>query len=254
MSQNISKFDPRGLVVPLLLIALWWASAHWGWADTRLVVPPLDVVAYAREQFVSGELALGLVASLARDLAGFAIGAGAGLVIGALLALSPLTDRLAGPSLHAVKQVALFAWIPLISVWFGQGEPAKLVFIALATFYPVLFNTYEGIKSVRRELAEVTRVFGFGRRQTLLRLVLPAASPQIFAGLHLGLIYSWLGTIGAEYYLKVAPGVSTPLIDGREHFEMARVLYGMVLIGLVGALLNAVATRLEQRTLRWRPR
>lgn len=251
-SNPSSRFDPRGLALPGLVLALWWAATHFGLTDTRIVAPPADVLAVALRDLTSGDLLEGLLASLGRDLAGFALGSAAGLLLGALLAVSGLADRLVSPTLHAVKQVALFAWIPLISVWLGQDEAARVLFIGLAAFYPVLFNSHEGIRSVTRELAEVTRVFRFTARQRITRLILPAAAPQIFAGLHLALIYSWLATIGAEYFFKATPGVSTPLLDGRADFDMARVLYGMVVVGLVGAALNAIASRLEQRSLKWR--
>lgn len=198
MSSNpSSRFDPRGLALPGLVLALWWAATHFGLTDTRIVAPPADVLAVALHDVASGDLLEGLLASLGRDLAGFALGSAAGLLLGALLAVSGLADRLVSPTLHAVKQVALFAWIPLISVWLGQDEAARVLFIGLAAFYPVLFNSHEGIRSVTRELAEVTRVFRFTARQRITRLILPAAAPQIFAGLHLALIYSWLATIGA---------------------------------------------------------
>lgn len=246
------QFDPRGLVLPVAVLLLWWVVTDYGLVNIRVLVPPADAVRVGMQEFRNGELADGLVASLARNLAGFAIGGVVGLLLGILLAVSRLADHLAGPSFHALKQVAIFAWIPLISAWFGQDERARIFFIALAAFYPMLFNTYEGVRSVSRELAEVTQVFRFSRWQQLTRLILPSATPQIFSGLHLALIYSWLATIGAEYFFKATPGVSTPLLDGRNDFDMAKVLYGMVIIGLVGAAVSGMASYLEHCSLKWR--
>src|SRR5690606_9904934 len=100
---------------------------------------------------VSGELWLALSSSLGRMAKGFAIGAGCGLLFGGALGLLRLFDKMVGPTFHTLKQISLFAWIPLISVWFGMGEQGKVVFLALSAFFPVVLNTYEGVRSVSKE-------------------------------------------------------------------------------------------------------
>jgi sulfonate transport system permease protein len=244
----------RGWVLPLFLLALWWAAFRFGWTQSPLLVPVAKVWDTAVEQARSGALFVALGASLWRDLAGFAIGAGAGLVFGTLLGLSRRFEQVAGPSFHTIKQISLFAWIPLISVWFGLGDAAKIVFLSLAAFFPVVLNTFEGIRAVPADLLEVARVLKFNGRQTLLRVVLPSASPSIFAGIHLGLIYAWLATLGAEYLLVSGKGIGNLMTDGRENFWMDQVVLGVIVVGLVGFSLNWIATRIEQRLLAWRGR
>jgi sulfonate transport system permease protein len=97
---------------------------------------------------------------------------------------------------------------------------------------------------------EVARVYGFTRWQTIIGVMLPSALPSIFTGLYLALVYSWLATIGAEYLLVSGEGIGNTLIDGSEHFMMDLVLFGMVIIGLVGWGLNALARTLERRMQR----
>jgi sulfonate transport system permease protein len=247
-----AKAFGRGLVVPAALLALWLVLAHYKLANPHLLVRPQLVFTRAVSELQSGELVPQLLASLTRDLSGFALGSAAGLLVGTALGLSQVYDRLFGPTLHAAKQVALFAWIPLMSVWLGSGELAKIAFIALSAFYPVVINTYQGIRGVSREHLEVARAFEFTRLQTLRRVVLPSALPSVFAGFHLGLIYAWLGTIGAEYLLAPGLGIGNLMINGRESFAMDKVLLGVILVGSVGALLNAAATKLESRLLKWR--
>ncbi|KYF51490.1 taurine ABC transporter permease [Sorangium cellulosum] len=244
----------RGLSLPFVLLAAWALVGGYGLLNPQLLVPPRAVFETAIAKIASGELWEHLRASLARDLAGVALGTPLGLLVGGAMGWSRLVDRLLGPSFHAAKQVALFAWIPLMSVWLGTGELAKVVFIALSTFYPVVVNTYEGVRSVGIEHIEVARVFRYSRWQVLRKVVLPAATPSIFAGVHQALIYSWLGTLGAEYLLQAAPGVGNLMTDGRELFAMDLVLLGLIVAGLVGFGLNAVASAVEGRLLRWRPR
>ncbi|GBD46846.1 ABC transporter permease [Methylopila sp. Yamaguchi] len=242
----------RGLALPVGLLGLWQLSASLGWTDVRFL-PPLDEVGgtFLRE-LGSGGLATNIGASLGRNLAGFALGAGLGLAFGTATGLSRPFDRLFGPSFHALKQIALLAWVPLISMWFGFGETAKVAFIALGAFIPVALNTHEGMRSASAQLVEVGTALRFSRAQFLRKLFLPSALPSIATGLQLGLIYSWLGTIGAEYFMAVGPGIGGLIIAGRERFEMDLVMVGVVLLGVIGFALNALATAATNRLLVWR--
>lgn len=244
----------RGFALPAALLLAWWAAARWGWSTSPLLVPPGKVWDTAVEQAASGQLLSALGASLRRDLIGFAIGTAGGLAFGAALGASRLFEKLAGPSFHTLKQISLFAWIPLLSVWFGLGDAAKVAFLSLAAFFPVVLNTFEGIRGVPPDLLEVARVLGFSRRQAWTRVILPAALPSIFAGIHLGLVYAWLATLGAEYLLVSGQGIGNTMIDGREHFLMNLVLFGVIVVGLVGFSLNWLAGRAESHALAWRGR
>lgn len=241
----------RGLVLPIVAIALWWLAAAQEWVNSALLVSPEDVLATAVAQITSGQVLSALGASLAREFTGFTIGTLGGLALGAFLGLSPLFDRLVGPSFNTFKQISLFAWIPLISVWFGLGDVAKVVFLSLAALVPVVVNTCDGIRSTPPALLEVARVYGFTRWQTITQVILPAAVPAIFTGIYLALIYSWLATIGAEYLLVAGKGIGNTLIEGSEHFRMDLVIFGMFVIGGVGWLMNAAARLVERRIARW---
>ncbi|WP_437678769.1 ABC transporter permease [Sorangium sp. So ce131] len=244
----------RGLVLPVFLLFAWIVVCRYELANTHILVPPLKVWETAKAQIASGDLWKHLEASLTRNLLGLSLGTFAGVLVGGLLALSRTADKLFSPSFHAAKQVALFAWIPLMSVWLGVGEPAKIAFIALSAFYPVVVNTYEGVRSVSVEHVEVARVLRFTRWQILRKVLLPSATPSLFAGVHQALIYAWLGTLGAEYLLEPAPGIGSLMVEGREQFAMDVVLVGLVVSGLVGFGLNVLATAAEDRLLRWRVR
>lgn len=241
----------RGFVLPVAAVALWWLAARLDLVNSALLVSPAKVLDTGWDYVASGRLWRALSASLARELTGFLIGTLGGLVLGALLGLSPLFNRLVGPSFNTFKQISLFAWIPLISVWFGLGDVAKVVFLSLAALVPVVVNTAGGIRSAPPALLEVARVYGFTRWQTTTEVVLPAALPAIFTGVYLALIYSWLATIGAEYLLVSGKGIGNTLIEGSEHFQMDLVLFGMVVIGSVGWAMNASARLLERRLARW---
>jgi sulfonate transport system permease protein len=242
----------RGWVIPATAIAIWWLAVHTGASRSPMLVSPRLVLDTALDQIVTGKLWRALGASFAREFAGFTIGTVLGLLLGAALGLSRGFQRVVSPSFNTFKQVSLFAWIPLISVWFGLGDAAKVVFLSLAALVPVVVNTCDGIRNAPAALLEVARVHGYTRSQTILSVILPSAVPSIFTGVYLALIYSWLATIGAEYLLVAGVGIGNTLIDGSEHFRMDLVIFGMTVVGLVGWGLNAFARIVERRLVRWR--
>jgi sulfonate transport system permease protein len=242
----------RGAALPLLLVAAWqWASTA-GVVDGRLLPPLERVAAAAWTQLVHRDLLGDLGTSLARNLAGFALGGAAGVGFGLLIGLSRLAHRMLRPSFDALKGIAVFAWIPLIAIWFGFGEASKVAFVALAAFTPVALNTDEGVRGTPRGLLEVGAALGYGPWQRLRRIHLPAALPSILTGLQLGLIYAWLATVGAEYFLAKGSGIGGVLIEGRDRFDMAQVLLGVLLLGGVGFLLNRLALLAADRLAPWR--
>ncbi|WFU78161.1 ABC transporter permease [Bradyrhizobium sp. CIAT3101] len=242
----------RGLVLPLGLLLLWEVASHSGLVN-RQFLPPLEHVGVSFwEELKSGELVEALAASLRRDLLGFALGSGIGVLVGLLLGLSRIADRIFTTWFNGLKQIALLAWIPLISLWFGFDEIAKIVFIALAASIPVILNLVEGVRATSSKLVEVGEVFRFDRLQFIVYVYLPAALPSLLTGLHLALIYAWLATIGAEYFMAAGPGIGGLIIAGRERFDMDLVMLGILVVGSIGFLIDRGASWLERRLIPWR--
>jgi sulfonate transport system permease protein len=237
----------RGLVLPAIALGVWWLASRDAQPGHGVMVSPEQVWRTAVEQVRSGALARALSASLARELTGFVIGTSLGLALGALLGISKLANRAIAPSFNTFKQVSLFAWIPLISVWFGLGDVAKVVFLSLAALVPVVMHTSDGIRAVPANWLDVARAYRYGRLQTLAFVVLPAALPSIFTGVYLALIYSWLATLGAEYLLVAGSGIGNTLVDGSEQFRMDLVVFGVIVVGLTGWALNAFARGVQRR-------
>ncbi|MDA8486608.1 ABC transporter permease [Pseudomonas resinovorans] len=242
----------QGALLPLALLTIWQASSSLGWVDRNILASPLDVLRSLVDGFNDGSLPHAMQLSLQRTLAGLAVGGGAGFLLGLLLGLSARSERLLGPSLSALRQVALFAWVPLLTAWFGLGEAAKVVFVSLAAFFPLFIATQRGIAGLSPQLEEAARALRLNLGKRLLLLVLPGAAPAIFAGLRLALIYAWLGTIGAEYFMPSDGGIASLMLGAQQLFRMDQVMAAMVLVGLVGALLGALGQRIETRATRWR--
>lgn len=242
----------RGWLIPLALIGIWEIAAHFRWINPVLLSSPSLIFEGFARSLHEGLLLQNLKLSLIRMIGGWAVGSVIGLSVGLAIGLSGLLDRVLGPTLQAFRQVAPFAWIPLISVWFGLGDSAKIAFIALVVFFPVVVNTYEGIRGVPKTLIEVSRVLMFSRYRLIRSVVLPSATPAILNGLELGFFYSWLATIGAEYLMNATGGLGSMMESAQESLEMDVVFVGVILSGLVGAGISLSLRLARGRLLRWR--
>lgn len=251
--QSVQKKDWRGWVLPIALITIWFTSTQLGWVNTKLIVPPLKVFEVGAKELAKPDLYLGVAWSIGRDLIGLLTGALIGIAVGILLGVSRLADKLIGPTFHTARQISLFAWLPLLSAIAGTGDLSKVIFIGFSAFYPVVLGTLEGVKGVSQSHLEVARVYGFGSWQTLTHLILPSAAPQIMSGFRLALIYAWLATIGAEFLLvSEGYGIGSIVFRGRAAFNVELILFGLLIIGLIGTTFNRVATAGEHRLLPWR--
>jgi sulfonate transport system permease protein len=247
------RFNWRGWVIPVLFIVLWVFASWQHWLNPKLIPAPIEVLNTAWKSLSQVDFWKGVGASLARDLSGFAIGSVLGIAFGVLIGVSKWANYLFSPSFNVLRQVSLFAWLPLISTFLDYGNSAKILFISLSVFYPVALHTIDGVRGISLNQYEVARVYQFNRWQSLRQLILPAAAPQIFVGLQLGLIFAWLATIGCEFLLaNFGIGLGNIIIRGRAALDVGMIVFGLVFIGLVGIVLNVIATRLERRVLVWR--
>jgi len=242
----------RAWVIPLAILTIWIINDYFRTESSATSVSVYSVIQRFTSLIASGELWLALQGSLIRLIQGLLLGVVIGFLFGTLLGMSRFADKLLGPSFNTVKQISLFAWIPLMSIWFGMGDTGKIVFLAMAAFFPMAVNAYEGIRSVPRDLLDLARSIKLRTRQVILLIVIPSAMPSLFNGLYLAMIYAWLASIGAEYLLSSSPGIGTLLVDGQEHFLMDQVIVGLIVIGFVGFILNTGASRIERKLLSWR--
>jgi sulfonate transport system permease protein len=243
-----------GLVVPVLLVALWQAVAATHLVKPYILPSPAAVLARFHDEFVGGTFRQDVLASLGRALGGFGIGMPAGLAFGLLLGLSPVAERLLGPIFLAYRQVALFAWIPLLSMWFGGGEAGKLAFVAMTAFAPSAVNSWRGARAIPPAYRELSAALTFGRRDHLRLVALPAALPGIVTGIRTALIYAWLATVGAELFLDIAPGLAGRLNEGRDKFEVDLMIVALTVLATLGLGFSRIAVAAETRLFQWRKR
>ena len=243
----------RGLLVPLLAVAAWEVASRQGDDWAFAFVPVAEIARSFVSLLLSGDLAFNLFATVRTAATGLAIGASAGLVVGAAMGSSRTVDRLVGPLYHAMRQVPLLGWIPLIGLWFGHGVLSKTLIVCLAAFYPMVLNTCEGLRNAETRYQEVGQVLVLSRWQRLRFIGLPEAMPSIFTGLMHALAFSWISTVGSELLFVAGPGLGGLMQVAQAGSRMDVVVLCVVCIGVAGYLASAALALLRQRVLRWRP-
>lgn len=243
----------RGALLPLLLLALWEYLSRQDAAGAYAFVPLATIGSALVELLGNGELLVNLLASLARTSGGLLLGILFGVLLGALMALSAVANRLVGPLFHSIRQVPMLGWIPLIAMWFGNGEFSKVLIVSLAAFYPMALNTYLGFSQVEQRYREVGQVLVLGRWQQLRHVLFPAALPSIATGALQALAFAWVTTVGSELFLSSGAGLGNLMMNAEAGSRMEVIVLCVLCIGLCGYLMNLLFSLLSRRLLRWRP-
>ncbi|MCB5309839.1 ABC transporter permease [Yersinia massiliensis] len=250
--KRYQQLPVTGFWLPLALLLLWQLASQYHWINPQLFSSPLAVTERVIQGFKDGELLAAMTQSLGRALAGAAIGITLGLLTGLLLALHRQAGQIVTPTLNALRQIALFAWLPLLTAWVGNDEAGKVVFVTLAAFFPMFFSTLKAVQQRSPHLDEVAQVLRLNRLDYLRLLILPGAAPGIFSGIRLSLLYAWLGNIGAEYFMASGVGIGNLMINAQQLLDMPTILSGMLLIGITGGLLDKLGRLAESQVTRWR--
>ena len=190
--------------------------------------------------------------STGRAALGFAVGGGIGFALGILNGSSALAARLLDSSLQMLRNIPHLALIPLVILWFGIDESAKLFLVALGVFFPIYLNTYHGVRTVDPQLIEMARVYGLGRRRLFFEVILPGALPSILVGVRYGLGITWLTLIVAET-ISASSGIGYLTMNAREFLQTDVVVLGILIYAALGKLADWGALMLERRWLAWHP-
>jgi sulfonate transport system permease protein len=240
------------IVVPLLALLGWQAGCDFGLIDPDVLPSPVAVALAGWRLLRSGELLQNVEVSTWRAGVGFAIGGGIGFAFGLLNGLSDLAERLTDSSLQMVRNIPHLALIPLVILWFGIGEEAKLFLVALGVFFPIYVNTLHGVRSVDPHLIEMGRAYGMSRATLVRRVVLPGALPSIFVGLRYGLGITWLTLIVAEA-IAASSGIGHMAMDAREFMLVDVVVFAILIYAALGKLADSAVRVLERVCLAWNP-
>jgi sulfonate transport system permease protein len=201
---------------------------------------------------LSGELARNIWVSFWRASAGFAIGGGIGFAFGLANGLSQLSNKLTDTTLQMVRNIPHLALIPLVILWFGIDESAKLFLVALGVFFPIYLNTLHGIRTVDPQLIEMGRIYGMTDGELFRRVIFPGALPSIFVGVRFALGIMWLTLIVAET-IAASSGLGYMAMQAREFMQIDIVVLSILIYALLGKLADSASRALERLTLSWHP-
>jgi sulfonate transport system permease protein len=252
--MSFSKLGNRLLpwLVPIALISVWQLAAFNGWISVRVLPAPSAVAQAAWTLTVSGDLTKHVQISAGRALLGLAVGGSLGLVLGLVTGSFRWAETLLDSSIQMVRNIPPLALIPLVILWFGIDEVAKLFLIAVAVFFPIYINTFHGIKNVDPGLIEMGRTYGLSRWELYRHIIVPGALSSILVGLRFALGLMWVILIVAET-ISAQSGIGYLTMNAREFLQTDVVLVGILLYALLGKLADVCAKTLERHCLRWHP-
>jgi sulfonate transport system permease protein len=241
-----------GWLLPIFILLVWEASARSGALSANVLPAPSEVAAAFWRLLASGDLVANIAVSSGRALAGFAIGGAFGFVLGLMNGVSQLSRGVTDTTLQMIRNIPHLALIPLVILWFGIEEEAKLFLVALGVFFPIYVNTLLGIQGVDPQLIEMGRIYGMNRRELFLRVILPGALPSIFVGLRYALGIMWLTLIVAET-ISASSGLGYMAMQAREFLLLDVVVLSILIYALLGKLADALARLMERYALQWHP-
>jgi sulfonate transport system permease protein len=255
MSALTRAIRPAALTqwaLPLAILAAWQALSAAGLIPTRVLPSPVEVVAAGWKLLLSGELLNNIWVSFCRAAVGFAIGGGIGFAFGLANGLSRRSEQVFDSTLQMVRNIPHLALIPLVILWFGIDEEAKLFLVALGVFFPIYINTQHGIRTVDPQLVEMGRTYGMSAAALFWRVILPGALPSIFVGLRYALGIMWLTLIVAET-ISASSGIGYMAMQAREFLLVDVVVLSILIYAALGKLADSTARLLERLCLSWHP-
>jgi NitT/TauT family transport system permease protein len=240
--------------LPFVVVgALWEIVARLAIFPPRLF-PPLEVVASAFVRLTaSGALPHHALDTLLRLLAGFALAAIVGVAIGIAMGRSRLAEDTLLPLISIGAPIPGIAYAPLFLLWFGLGNVSAVLLVGFVSTFPIVFNTWTGVKAVKEVWVRSALAMGADDRRLFGKVILPGALPYILTGLRLGLAQAWRILVGVEMLAAVPWGLGWMIFGAREFLNTDVMLAGVVVIGAIGlALEKLVFQRLERFTVvRW---
>lgn len=238
------------LAVPAALLIAWFLATSIGGVKSYQLASPADVGRELGILWSNGLLWRHLLASIERVLLGFGLALAFAVVLATIVGLSRPVEAALEPTLQMIRSIPSLAWVPLLLLWLGIGENAKVTLIAIGAFFPIYVNLVSGIHNVDRKLVEVGQVLGLGRLALAWRVILPAALPSLMVGARIGLTQAWLFLVAAEL-LASTRGLGFMLTEGQQISRTDEIITAIVLLALCGKLSESIMRTIEARLLHW---
>ncbi len=236
------------VAVPLLALGLW-ALLSAG-SDTYYLPPLTEIFEAFADNWLFERIGSDAVPSLLRMGAGYSIACVLGIAFGLFLGIHPRARRAAAPIVEFLRAIPPPALLPFAILVIGVGASMKIFIIAFVCLWPVLLNTIDGVAGVDLTLRETARAYRIRTGDRLRRILLPAAAPQIFAGMRTSISLALILMVISEMVASTN-GIGYFVLESQRQFDITEMWSGILLLGILGYLLNAIFTLVERRVLRW---
>ena len=254
-SATLRRFllsDAASWIAPALLLLVWQVAAELEILPANVLPAPSAVIDAAWRLTLGGELPANIAVSAKRAAIGFAIGGSLAFAFGLLNGVSKIGEKLTDTTFQMIRNIPNLAMVPLVILWFGIEDSARVFLVALGVFFPIYINTYHGIRTADAQLVEMGRSYGMSNWELFRRVILPGALPSIFVGLRYALGIMWLTLIVAET-IAANSGIGYMAMNAREFMQLDVVVLSILLYALLGKLADSTARLLERTTLQWHP-
>ena len=255
-NRNIFKFRILTVMTIIIFFGLWQFVADQGIVDSRTLPSPAKIyetfLAKLTKKAPDGNLlSANILASLQVSLFGFFSAVIIGVPLGLLMGLYKILDKTLTPIFEIIRPIPPIAWIPIVVVWMGVGLSAKVLIIFFSAFVPCVINSYTGIQLTNKTFINVSQTFGASNFTTFIKVGIPSSLPMVMTGIKIALGNSWSTLVAAEM-LAASAGLGFMIQMGRQFARADVVVLGMVLIGVLGAILSFLFSSLEKYLLRWK--
>lgn len=239
-----------GWLLVLFVLCLWEATVRLQWIQTVSLPPVSSVFASIPGLVISGEIPYQVWMTLRRMLLGYGMAAVAGITVGLVMGYFRAIYDLLEPLTEILRPIPSPAYIPIAILFLGIDDEMKVAVIAFASFWPVLLNTYSGVRSTDPVQVNTGRTFGLGPWEILWQIVLPGSTPYIFTGLRVSLALSLIISVIAEMVAS-NNGMGFFILDAERSFRIPEMYAGIMILGLLGYAFNHLFLALERRLLKW---
>ncbi len=236
----------------VLLVALWQILYRTGVTTDETLSGPSAVWGSAWDRIADGSLPSAIWVSLHRVLIGLAVGLPIGVVLALAAGLTRLGDDVVDTSMQMLRFIPIIGLQPLIIVWFGLGETAKISLIVFGVVFPTYINTYHAVRGIDPRMLELGRVIGLGRLAMIRRLVIPGALPGFLVGLRLAFGVSWLLLVFAEQ-INAREGIGYLIVQAQAFYQTDVILVGLATYAVLGLVSDLLVRGIERVALTWQP-
>jgi NitT/TauT family transport system permease protein len=234
----------------LLLLAAWEGGCRVFHVPELVLPPPSAIIGKIVSLSTSGMIWPHLWATLVEIVIGFLLGVFAGLLLGGLISLVPVLERLVYPYIVALQTLPKVAIAPLFIIWFGYGLSSKVVVTALVCFFPVLVSVVAGFHATDQDQLDMMKAFGASKWQTLVRLRIPSALVLIFAGLEIAAVLAVIGAIVGEF-VGAQAGLGFLIVTLNFNLDVAGVFAVLVYLSVIGLILHGLMRFAARRYVFW---